>query len=92
MAETGSNKNIIRIMNCLHTILELEPELVRLELDNSLLEEFVYLKKFLEKIDRVELDENDVERIEKATANFLAELRTPFSRMGGAVVGSSRLH
>ncbi len=92
MAEIKSDNNIIRIMNCLQTILELEPELERLDLDSSLLGEFIYLKKFIEKIDRIELNENDVERIEKATANFLSELKIPFSRMGGAVVGSSLLH
>lgn len=84
--------NVIRITNCLQTILELEPELARLELDTSLMDEFVYLKEFLERIDRVDLSEEDVERIERATANFLAELRTPFSRMGGESVGAGRLH
>ena len=92
MADFKTDSNVIRITNCLQTILELEPELTRLDLDHSLLDEFVYLKQFLEKIDRVELSDDDVVRIETATANFLAELRTPFSRMDGIGVGSNRLH
>lgn len=91
MGDIKADSNIIRITNCLQTILELEPELSRLELAGSLLDEFVYLKQFLERIDRVELSEDDVERIEKATENFLAELRVPFSRQGGEVAGASKL-
>jgi hypothetical protein len=82
----------MRITNCLQTILELEPELSRLDLDSSLVEEFVYLRQFLEKIDHVDLSEDDVERIETATANFLAELKTPFSRLGGEAASAARLH
>jgi len=64
----------------LQTILELESQLETLEHGNSLLDEFVVLKSFLEKIDRVDLSEEDVERIEAATANFLRELQGPLSR------------
>lgn len=92
MADFKTDSNVIRITNCLQTILELEPELAQLDLDHSLMDEFVYLKQFLEKIDRVELSDDDVVRIETATANFLAELRTPFSRMDDIGVGSNRLH
>lgn len=91
MGDIKVESNVIRITNCLQTILELESELSRLELAGALMDEFVYLKQFLERIDRVELNEDDVERIEAATANFLAELRIPVSRQGGAVAGSSKL-
>jgi hypothetical protein len=40
----------------------------------------------------VDLSEDDVERIETATANFLAELKTPFSRLGGEAASAARLH
>ena len=80
MTDSSSVSYLVRITNCLQTILELEPQLEKLEHGNSLLDEFVVLKSFLEKIDRVDLSESDVERIESATANFLRELEVPLAR------------
>jgi len=71
---------MVRISNCLQTILELEPELEKIELGRSLLEEFGVLKDFLQRIDSVTLNEDDVERVETATANFLEELRGPLAK------------
>lgn len=68
-----------RLMNCLETIIELERELDRLELGHVLLSEFSQLKSFMEKIDQVAVDEEDVRRIEAATSNFLDELKTPMN-------------
>jgi hypothetical protein len=54
---------------------------------DGLLEEFVFLKAFLEKVDRVEMSEADVERIERATATFLDELGAPLAQAGIAPPG-----
>ncbi len=91
MAETNVTNYMVRISNCLQTILELEPELERLELGHSLLDEFVVLKSFLEKIDRVEVSEEDVRRIEQATANFLEELKGPLAGLDAEESGGRRL-
>jgi len=80
MTDSSSVNHLIRITNCLQTILDLEPQLEKLEHGNSLLDEFVVLKSFLEKIDKVDLNEADVERIETATANFLKELQGPLAK------------
>jgi hypothetical protein len=77
----ASSSHMARISNCLQTILELEPELERIELGKSLLEEFSVLKDFLQKIDTVALSEDDVERVEIATSNFLEELRVPLAKL-----------
>lgn len=78
MTDNGKAQNLMhRITNCLQTILDLEPDLKRLELGHVLLKEFGILKAFLLKIDKFDLDETDVQRIENATASFLEELRTP---------------
>lgn len=74
MAGDDLKNHLVRITNCLQTILDLEPQLENLELGEALLEEFNVLKSFLGKIDAVDVAEEDVERIEKATANFLQEL------------------
>lgn len=79
MTDSSSVSYLVRITNCLQTILELEPQLEKLEHGNSLLDEFAVLKSFLEKIDRVDLSESDVQRIESATANFLKELQVPLA-------------
>lgn len=91
MPETNTVSHLVRITNCLQTILDLEPELTKLDLGHSLLDEFVVLKSFLQKIDEVELSEDDVQRIEQATSNFLKELREPLQRLGEAVESGSRL-
>jgi hypothetical protein len=80
-----------RISNCLETILELEPELEKIELGKSLLEEFGVLKEFLERIDTVQLNEDDVERVEQATANFLDELRGPLTKRKSGRGAAARL-
>ena len=66
-----------RLKNCLQTILDLEPELERLELGHVLLKEYGVLKSFIQKVDNVSLLEEDVARIENATESFLEELKSP---------------
>jgi DNA mismatch repair ATPase MutS len=70
---------LARIRSCLQTILDLEERLEQIELGDELLDEFVHLKSFLQKVESLELREDDVIRIEDATANFLEELRAPLS-------------
>jgi len=83
--------HMARISNCLETILELEPELEKIEFGKSLLDEFGVLKDFLGRIDTVSLNEDDVERVEAATANFLDELRGPLSQTRVGRSGALRL-
>ncbi|WP_245577878.1 hypothetical protein [Maridesulfovibrio bastinii] len=68
---------MIRVSNCLETILELESELKRLDMGKSLVDEFDILKDFLTRMNNLEVCEDDVVRIEAATANFLEELKEP---------------
>ena len=77
MQELDSTTLAARIMNCLQTILELEPMLRRLDSGHILLSEFKVLKAFLDEMDGLSLDEDDVTRIETATEHFLQELKTP---------------
>ena len=70
-----------RLKNCLLTILELEPELERLQLPDAFRNELTMLKQHLEKIESIEFYEEDLQRLEKATAKFLDELRLPFSHI-----------
>lgn len=85
------DSHLARISNCLQTILDLEPELEKLELGKSLLEEFGVLKDFLRRIDSVALNEDDVERVESATASFLDELRAPLASVKPGGRPGSRL-
>lgn len=83
MDVTSSSTLAARIMNCLHTILELEPVLRRMESGEMLLSEFGVLKSFLKGMDSATLDEADVARIENATERFLQELQTPVAFVAG---------
>jgi len=69
-----------RIENCLHTILELEPDLEQLQFGHYLLRDFTILKMFLSRVEEIEVQEQDVARIEAATENFLKELREPLAQ------------
>lgn len=63
----------LRLENCLQTILDLEPGIRknRLAVFES---DFLYLKSFLERIDRIKLLEEDVSRLENVTSCFLKEI------------------
>ena len=74
-----SEARTARIINCLQTILELEPLLRRMDAGNLLVSEFKVLKAFLSEMNEAPLDEDDVARIEKATERFLYELKSPVS-------------
>jgi hypothetical protein len=68
-----------RVLNCLQTILELELELKQLTLSTSMLKEFEELKDLVARIDDLALKEEEVLRIERATAQFLEELKEPLA-------------
>lgn len=80
MEHVKSTELSARIINCLQTILELEPMLRSLDTGRLLLAEFTTLKTFLKEMDAIALDEDDVERIETATERFLQELKIPVTR------------
>ena len=69
-----------RIANCLHTILELEPDLEQLQFGDYLLRDFTILKMFLSHIEEIDIQEQDVARIEAATESFLRELKEPLEQ------------
>ncbi len=83
MYENTTENLQVRLRNCLLTILELEPDLKRLEIGQELLAEYSLLRSFVDKLDEVLLEEEDVCRIERATAIFLDELKLPLSFMHG---------
>ncbi|GHV54430.1 hypothetical protein FACS1894206_07200 [Deltaproteobacteria bacterium] len=72
----------IRLRSCLQTILELEPELQTIEMAEPLLAEFSVLKGIYNKLETLLIFEDDVRRIEEATAHFLEEIQYSVSREG----------
>ena len=70
----------IRLKNCIQTILDLEPDRRAGIGGRHYDEELSTLKNYLQRVDRMNLAEDDVQRLENATASFLAELR--LSRRG----------
>ena len=65
----------IRLKNCIQTIIEIEDALDESDRKNVFLSEMSYLKHILMRIDRLDVLEDDVERLEIATAKFLKELQ-----------------
>ncbi|MGX9365244.1 hypothetical protein ACTVJH_04295 [Desulfoplanes sp. PS50] len=74
-----------RVLNCLQTILDLESDLDTAGMGDGLVEEFNELKEIVTKTTAWDLEETDVQRIERATAAFLKELELPLAlrRKGG---------
>ncbi len=68
-----------RLRSCLQTILDLEPDLEVFESGYNFSKDISALKDFLKNMETANIDEGDVLRIEKATANFLKELAGPLS-------------
>ena len=64
----------LRLKNCIQTILELEPQIGADLSDRYFVEEFMALRRFLDSVEQMRLGEDDVERLESATATFLEEL------------------
>ena len=65
----------IRLRSCLQAILDLEPELKNLQMAEPLLAEFSVLKDIYNRLETLLIQEDDVKRIEDATASFLEELK-----------------
>ena len=65
----------MRIKNCIETILDLEPSLRACAMGLYLSKELETLKITLERVDHMVLAEEDVQHMEKATDDFLAELK-----------------
>ncbi len=74
-----SGKNIpqlqLRLGSCLQAILDLEPELKTIQTAQPLLMELSVLKEIYGRLESLLIQEEDVRRIEEATANFFEELK-----------------
>lgn len=71
----------MRLKNCLQTILELETDMSSLQMRSEFESELETLKEYLSRIEQLSLAEDDVLRLERATANFLEELRIPLAQI-----------
>ena len=80
-----SNQLQVRLRNCLQTILEMEPDISSLSVRAKFNTELEIIKEYLDRVEDLDLAEEDVLRLERATANFLDELRLP---LWGAVRGA----
>jgi len=65
----------LRLRSCLQAILELEPELKTIGAAEPLLSEFSVLKDIYSRLETLIVQEEDVQRIEEATASFFEELK-----------------
>ena len=75
----------MRLRSCLRAILDFEDELRELDAADPLLAEFATLKDVFERLDSLLVQEDDVQRIEAATASFFKELN-------GLVKQDARMH
>ena len=72
----------IRLRNCLQTILEFESDLESLHKGEALLRDFSRLRELMVQLDNELMPtENDVRRVERATAALLHELEQPLNML-----------
>ncbi len=88
------NSLYIRLHNCLQTILDLEPSLANLDFSGNqeLKKLFAALKDSLSKLDDVEYEREDVERIEQAVSFFLQEITLICRKTDKALYSGRILH
>lgn len=63
----------IRLKNCLQTILDMQPAM-RASCRVTLAEDLALLRSYLGRVDSMSLGEEDVNRLERMTSQFLREL------------------
>lgn len=71
----------VRLRNCLQTILDLESDMDALEGYSNFRADMETLKGCLDRVGQMQLIEEDVLRLESATAHILDELRFPLARL-----------
>lgn len=71
----------LRLKTCLQTILELEPDLSMLSIQEKFHEELRLIREYLDRLEHIRLSEEEIVRLEHATETFLGELRLPLSRL-----------
>jgi len=62
-----------RLKNCLTTILDMEEDFHSRGLDGVLRGELDFLKKYMNRVETLSLDEDKVERLESVTSRILSE-------------------
>lgn len=72
---TAAPQLYLRLRSCLQAILEFESELKNTRVAEPLLAEFSVLKEIYNRLESLLIQEDDVKRIEDATAHFLKELK-----------------
>ena len=65
----------LRLRSCLQAIIDLEPELQSIHAAEPLLMELSVLKDIYGRLETLLIQEEDVRRIEEATASFFEELK-----------------
>lgn len=68
-----------RLVHCIQTILELEPQVSTLEAGAIFRTEMLALRDCLGRVGCMDIAEADVVRFERATALFLDEIRLPLA-------------
>jgi len=82
----------LRLKNCLQTIIDLEMDISSLPMYVEFHNELKTIKEFINKIENLNVTENDVLRLEKATEKFLKELQLPLSRNMYSLYIGKRFH
>lgn len=77
----------LRVESCVNTILELNVRLGEGKIKPEIIQQFERLKDSLQYVTDDSVDEKDINRIEEATNQLLAEIRTTY---GEALIDQSR--
>lgn len=81
----------LRLKNCLQTILELKGDIDALPFGHVFMADIDNLESFLDKLANIVVSEQEVQRVELATARFLDELNPVLAQNTLHINGKNRL-
>ena len=88
----GSRHLRLRIESCVNTILDLNAHLGEGKIKPEIIEQFERLKKSLRYVTDDSVDEKDIDRIEEATNELLAEIASTYKDHVGSFVNEQVKH
>lgn len=81
-----------RVESCVHTILELDERLGKGKIKPEIIQQFERLKDSLQYVDDESVDEKDIDKIEQATNQLLAEIRLNYGEGLSATLHEGEKH
>jgi len=82
----------VRVESCVNTILELNDRLGEGKIKPEIIQQFERLKESLRYVTDDSVDEKDIDRIEEATNQLLAEIKVTYGGQAATIRHEGQIH